>query len=837
MTPATAYSDAAARAGINIHPFYSLDLKGTPAAALADVYTFDGERGIGEPTKYTIQFTHPRHDLSRSDFLHRVGAFVIQPPPVDRWSQPEEARRVQGVVTAFALKASNRDQSLYEIVLESRLALLRNAPKCRFFLDMSVPEIIEQVLREHHFDRLLAGFEFRLHRTYRKRSFVMQWGEDDLAFITRLCRRSGIWFVCDTGERCEMVRFGDDYAFYRRDPARLTAAYRPLSGLETGGVESVSTLEMRAKSVPAKHTVRTFSTETPVSEPVEAASPIHNDPTTYGEAYTWGTPDLSEQEAKEEAQLRREASLAEQIGYHGQCDMLDLTPGSVLKLSNHTLPDAKHGLLVVRTTCRAARSEPYHVKFDAIPSDRQYRLPLKEETWPRIHGVITGTVASSGGWRDPYLGGQGDYIVHIHSDRDRRVPGLQSCPMRLAKPFAGPDQTGFHFGLIEGTIVTIGFLWGNPDLPYISQVLHTAQHTDPIVAGVPWGTRNTIRTRSNNTLEMDDRENRERIKLATEHGKTQLNLGYTVDRNQKERGAGFELRTDQKGHVRAGGGVLVSADMQEKALGLQTDMTAATNQFALTQAQAQGIADAATVAKADVADLMAENAWLKEELADLKKAVIALSAPHGIGLATPDRVMVSAGKDVSVATSSRFNVTALRNVAVAAGEVLSLFAHRLGIRMFAARGKVQIQAQSDAMELVAQKNVQITSADGTATVNAANGVVLSGGGTAYIKVHGDHVEIGGAGSLILKVPDISKQGPGALSLPVPKFGQMDVANDERFILSDGITGRPVANRPYRIELADGQIVEGVTGEQGETSLSRKDVAQGLKLTLPNHKEV
>ncbi|WP_042304227.1 contractile injection system protein, VgrG/Pvc8 family, partial [Paraburkholderia kururiensis] len=297
-----------------------------------------------------------------------------------------------------------------------------------------------------------------------------------------------------------------------------------------GGVESVSTLEMRAKSVPAKHTVRTFSTETPVSVPVEAASPIHDDHTTYGEACTWGTPDLNEQEAKEEAQLRREASLAEQIGYYGQCDMLDLTPGSVLKLSNHTLPDAKHGLLVVRTTCRASRREPYHVTFDAIPSDRQYRLPLKEETWPRIHGVITGTVASSGGWRDPYLGGQGDYIVHIHSDRDRRVPGLQSCPMRLAKPFAGPDQTGFHFGLIEGTIVTIGFLWGNPDLPYISQVLHTAQHTDPIVAGVPWGTRNTIRTRSNNTLEMDDRENRERIKVATEHGKTQLNLGYTVDR-------------------------------------------------------------------------------------------------------------------------------------------------------------------------------------------------------------------------------------------------------------------------------------------------------------------
>ncbi|WP_244134962.1 type VI secretion system Vgr family protein [Burkholderia sp. BCC0322] len=829
-------SDATARAGVDIHQFYSLDIKGAPAAALADIYEFDGERGIGEPTKYTIRFTHPRHDLSRSEFLNRIGAFVIQPPPRDRWSQPESARRVQGVVTGFALKATNRDQSLYEIVLESRLALLRNAPKCRFFLDMSIPEIIEQILREHEFNKIFARFEFKLYRSYRKRSFVMQWGEDDLAFITRLCRRSGIWFVCEEGERCERVCFGDDYAHYRRDPEHLTVAYRPHGGLETGGIESVSALEMCAKTMPAAYAVRTFNTEAAESAPIEAVSPIRDDRGTYGEAYTWGTPGRSEDEAKEEAQLRREAALAGQVEYRGECDMLDLTPGSVLKLSNRQLPDAKHGLVVVRVTCGASRKKAYHVKFDAIPSDRQYRMPLMEATWPRIDGVITGTIASSGGWKDPYLDSEGEYIVDLHLDRDTRAPGLQSCPMRLAKPFAGPNQTGFHFGLVEGTVVGVSFLWGCVDLPFISHVLHTAQHTDPIVAGVPWGTRNTIRTRSNNTLEMDDRQGREHIKVATEHGKSQLNLGYTVDRDQQLRGEGFELRTDDRGHVRAGGGLLVSSDRQEKATGQTTDMRPATNQFALTQAQAQGLTDAAAVAQAEIADLKAENVWLKDELASLKAAVIALSAPNGIGLATPDRVMVSAGKDVSIGTSSRFNVNALRNVAIAAGEVLSLFAHKFGIKLYAARGKVRIQAQSDAMELVAQKDMRITSADGTTTVNAANGVVLGGGGTAYVKVQGDNVEIGGAGCLILKIIEIQKEGPGALSLPLPKFNQTDIANDERFILSDDITGRPVANRPYKIQLAGGQIIEGITNDKGETSLSRQDVARGLKLLLQNNKE-
>ncbi|AXF22673.1 type VI secretion system tip protein VgrG [Burkholderia pyrrocinia] len=835
MAPSSVLVDASARAGIDIHQFYRLDMPQAKSAALADIFAFEGSRGMGEPTKYTIRFTHPVHDLSRSEYLNRPCTFVIQPPPRDRWSAPESPRRVHGIVTRFSQSGSNCDQSTYEVVLESRLALLRGTRRCRFFLDMSEPEIIRQILKEHEFNRIFASFEFTLYRAYRKHAFVMQWGEDDLAFVTRLCRRTGIWFVCDAGEKFEHLRFADDFTHYRHDAA-LTVPYREHSGLLADGRESVHSLEMRAATVPKRHTVRSYHTERRPAGPVEASNDIHEDRTAYGEDYVWGTSYLTEDDAKREALLRHEAALAEQVAYRGTCDLLDLAPGTVLKLTNRALPDAKHGLLAVRVTCRASRKNGYQVDFDAIPSDRLYRLALKEETWPRVEGVITGTVASSGGWRDPYLDAEGRYVVHIHADKDKRTAGLESCPMRLAKPFAGAGQAGFHFGLVEGTVVTVGFLWGNPDLPYISQVLHTAEDADPIVAGQPWGTRNTIRTRSNNTLQMDDREGKEHIKVSTERGKTQLNLGYAVDRDSKKRGEGFELRTDRQGHVRAGGGVLVSADMQEKARGEQGDMRPATNQLQITQAQARGLADAAAVAKAEIADLRAESAWLKDELSGLKKAVIALSAPNGIGMATPDRVMVSAGKDVSIATSARFNVNAVKNVAIAAGEVLSLFAHKLGIKLYAARGKVQIQAQSDAMEIVAQKDVRITSADGTATLNAANGVVLSGGGSAYVKVQGDNVEIGGAGGLILKIIEIQKEGPGALSLPLPKFGQVEVPNDEHFILTDSITGRPISNRPYRIQLADGQTVDGVTNEQGETSLSRQDVARGMKLLLQKHKE-
>uniref|UniRef100_UPI000484D6B9 type VI secretion system Vgr family protein n=1 Tax=Burkholderia sp. WSM2232 TaxID=944436 RepID=UPI000484D6B9 len=339
-------------------------------------------------------------------------------------------------------------------------------------------------------------------------------------------------------------------------------------------------------------------------------------------------------------------------------------------------------------------------------------------------------------------------------------------------------------------------------------------------------------TQSNNKLRMEDWAGQEGIKLSTEHsGKSQLNLGYLVNSRLECRGEGFELRTDKAGVVRAGGGLFLSSDIQERASGKQLDMDAALNQLRITAAQADGLAQAAAVAKAEIADLKAENEWLKNSVAGLREAVMLLSSPKGIALATPDRVSIAAGKDVNTATSGGFNVSALKNMVVSAAGAVSLFAQRLGIRMIAARGKVLIQAQSDGLDCVAQQNIELCSAGGTLTAHAANGVVLQGGGTAYIKIHGDSVEIGGAGSLILKVPDIDKQGPGSLSLPLPRFGQATVPNDERFILSDDVTGRPLANRPYKIRMADGRIVEGGTTDKGETVLTQNDVAQGITLML------
>ncbi|RQQ04802.1 type VI secretion system tip protein VgrG [Burkholderia stagnalis] len=357
-----------------------------------------------------------------------------------------------------------------------------------------------------------------------------------------------------------------------------------------------------------------------------------------------------------------------------------------------------------------------------------------------------------------YLDTKGRYVVQLHLDMDDRVPGLNSCEMRLAKPFAGPNHSGFHFGLVEGTEVTVAFHNGNPDFPYISQVLHNSEEPDPIVAGYPWGMRNTIRTRSNNTFEMDDREGKEHIKVATEHGKSQLNLGYTVDRDNRTRGEGFELRTDMQGSVRAGGGVFVSADSQPAARGVAADMRPASDQFRLTQAEVQQLAELARTATAEVADLRAENAWLREAFSELQQSVIALSAPNGIGMATPNRVMVSAGKDVSVSTSDRFNVSAMRNIVMAAKNVVSVFAHQMGIRLLAARGNVTIQSQSDGVDIASRQDTSIRSTSGRVVIEAKNEILLKCGGS-YMRLTPNNLTNATLGDYVEKAVAWEKRNP------------------------------------------------------------------------------
>ncbi|WP_449554182.1 type VI secretion system tip protein VgrG, partial [Lelliottia amnigena] len=244
----------------------------------------------------------------------------------------------------------------------------------------------------------------------------------------------------------------------------------------------------------------------------------------------------------------------------------------------------------------------------------------------------------------------GRYRVNMLFDRDNRETGFESLWVRQSRPYAG-DTYGLHLPLLAGTEVAIDFEDGNPDRPYISGVLHDSAHGDHVT--IRNYKRNVLRTPANNKIRLDDSRDQEHIKVSTEYGgKSQLNLGHLVDAEKQKRGEGFELRTDSWGAIRAQKGMFISADGQTKAQGQVLEMHSAVSNLGDAREQMISLSGDAQKATANPADLQAQIKLLEQQVTDLKKSVLLLSAPDGMALTSGQHLQVSAGQNL-IATAGK----------------------------------------------------------------------------------------------------------------------------------------------------------------------------------------
>jgi type VI secretion system secreted protein VgrG len=88
---------------------------------------------------------------------------------------------------------------------------------------------------------------------------------------------------------------------------------------------------------------------------------------------------------------------------------------------------------------------------------------------------------------------------------------------------------------------------------------------------------------------------------------------------------------------------------------------------------------------------------------------------------------------------------------------ISLFAQKLGIKLIAAKGKVDIQALSDAMNLLAQLDVKVESATGRLILTAKEEVWLGAGGS-YISIKGAGIENVTTGHILERCASWDKPG-------------------------------------------------------------------------------
>jgi len=778
---------------------YSLEIN--DSILKPDVLNFHGREALNEPFKWRIEFTTPQEGIGRQDALLKYATLSML-----------SGRVVQGIITGFEHLSETADQTHFAVTLSSRLALLAPTRRCAVYQNVSVPELVEQILRSHGLEG--ADFEFRLERTYPVRELITQWRETDLQFIQRILAEDGIWFRTgvNTTTGLDTVTFADSQLHYQFD---VRLPYREPSALHDGAVEAVWDARVWYHTVTGSVATRDYNYRT-AGTPMDAKVSVRNDVATTGEHYHYlapyrdaGDDTTSEPETESGAfyaRIQHEHALNNAIRLHLFSNASHLAPGMVLETGESNVPELKEGMVITLTTFRAARDTRLHVSVWGMPYSEQFCFRPEPAPRPLIAGTLTARVESDEkNATYAHLDETGRYRVKLDFSREDAEQGYNSLWIRQAKPYAG-ETYGWHTPLTDGAEVGIAFDGGDPDRPYIAHAFHDSEHPDVVTRDNR--SQNILRTAGQNELRMEDLRQSEHIALSTPFGATALNQGHIVDAGNEPRGTGFELRTDEYGVIRVAKGLLITADGQAKAEGDVLSMDEALREIDMGRQRLARLADAERQALALEADVASQIAMFSERLKPLNE-VIHFTAPEGMAFTSDEHLQLAATDNIGINAGGDISTGSLGNTALLAGQTLGLFAQSGKLSLISDQGPVQVQAQNGGLHMSAAQKLSISSMSDILFAGKKK-VTLIGGGS-YVKIEAGGIEYGTPHTYTRNIRRTQKLRPVSESVKMPYLpgkGENNLALN----FFDGQEAIPKA--PYTLHFDGGSELAGVLDEQG-----------------------
>lgn len=401
------------------HSHHRLSVKGCEAEL--DVLAFEGHEALSKPFSYRIEFTSADHTLGQEMMLMKAAALTLQAPVEQGFGIKiqQAVRTLQGVVSGFERLGTSKDETRYALTLQPRLALLDRSHQNAIYQDMSVPQIVEKILRERHGMRG-QDFLFSLSQEYPRREQVMQYGEDDLHFITRLLGEVGIWFrfTTDTRLNIDVAEFCDGPQGYEKG---LTLPSVPPSGQHSQGADAVWGMESHHSVVQKQVSTRDYNYRQATQDMNARVDVTRGDVTTYGDAYHYADNYLTAGSAYERspapesgafyARIRHERYLNGQTQTRAVTSCPTLVPGMLLKVTggDEVAEVFGQGVVVTAMHTHARRDEDFGVNFEGIPDSADFSFRPEPGARPVMAGTLPARVTSTT-----------ENDIYGHIDRDGR---------------------------------------------------------------------------------------------------------------------------------------------------------------------------------------------------------------------------------------------------------------------------------------------------------------------------------------------------------------------------------------------------------------------------------
>ncbi|WP_404531423.1 type VI secretion system Vgr family protein [Massilia sp. TN1-12] len=430
-----------------------------------------------------------------------------------------------------------------------------------------------------------------------------------------------------------------------------------------------------------------------------------------------------------------------------------------------------------------------------------------------------------------------------------------SAWVRVASNWAGNGSGSRHqsgaIGLPRvGTEVLVAFLGGDPDRPIVLAQLYNGRAAPPAFAGAGdlpanryvSGTRSReVQGARGSQLRFDDTRGEISAQLASDHGSSELNLGWLAQPRGSAgavaRGEGAELRSDLSVAVRGAQGVLISAEPSPGAAGGQLDRAGLVGLADVLQGILDEVGKLAAVHGASERPDEAPAGERLGQLVDKLKRwhagsnvaegqegggqpILAATAPAGVIVASSENLALGAASKVDVVSAGDTDVAAGRNLFLRAARSVALFAHELGVKLMAGRGDIVIHAHQGNIQIKSSGRISLIAAERIELDAPTVRVVAPGAQTDWADgtiTHQSHArEVHKASEFVHLGPDGA--APGGLGMPVSHLH-----TDEYVVLTHQQTGLPVPNQRYRATFEDGRVVTGRTDAQGRTSLLTGEV--------------
>ncbi|MBW5926585.1 type IV secretion protein Rhs, partial [Klebsiella pneumoniae] len=148
---------------------YRIDVHG--CTEFLDVLNFRSVESLSQPWRFDIAVTSSTPDIASEAVLLKPASFTFQ-TPIFNGAPAVPVRTVYGVVASFERISMSNDDTRYAMTIVPRIALLEYAKGSEIYLNQSVTEVVEQVLRKHGLEG--PDFEFRLSREYPSRELITQ---------------------------------------------------------------------------------------------------------------------------------------------------------------------------------------------------------------------------------------------------------------------------------------------------------------------------------------------------------------------------------------------------------------------------------------------------------------------------------------------------------------------------------------------------------------------------------------------------------------------------------------------------------------------------------------